>query len=233
MSIRAFVAFAPALVLVGCGARTDLGAAGGAGGVGGAAATPASSEVSTGPGFGGSTTIGSTGGASPTATIAATSATGVSASSSASSSVASSTAASTAVSSSSSGCPNCPCPSAVFGGRTFLFCQDMRTWPEAEMFCAGLGGHLASIHSTAENDFIFQEINAFSHDKAWIGFNDRAVEGTFVWTDASPSDFTDWAPGEPNNAGGNEDCGQLDRFYPDETWNDEPCDEALRFVCEI
>lgn len=35
-----------------------------------------------------------------------------------------------------------------------------------------------------------------------------------------------------NDAGGDEDCGQLLRFYPDLGWNDEPCAQALFFVCE-
>jgi hypothetical protein len=120
----------------------------------------------------------------------------------------------------------------TFDGHTYLLCQDPRPWPDAEMYCASQGGHLASIHSSAENDFLCQEVNAFSHDKCWIGLSDEAVEGDFVWTDATPTDYLDWAPGEPNG-GRNENCGQLDRYYPDETWNDEPCDEALRFICEL
>ena len=32
----------------------------------------------------------------------------------------------------------------------------------------------------------------------WIGFEDSAAEGGFVWTDGSSVDFVNFAPGEPN-----------------------------------
>ena len=38
---------------------------------------------------------------------------------------------------------------------------------------------------------------------AWLGFTDSAEEGTFVWSDGSPSnDYANWAAGEPNEWGG-------------------------------
>ena len=42
----------------------------------------------------------------------------------------------------------------------------------------------------------------------WIGYNDRANEGIWVWTDGSPSGFTHWWAGEPNNMGGSAGVGR-------------------------
>lgn len=60
----------------------------------------------------------------------------------------------------------------------------------------GVSGHLASIHSTAENQAAFI-------DGAWIGLHDNesfgASEGSFAWTTGEPVSFTNWGGGEPNN----------------------------------
>ncbi|MFO0874115.1 MAG: lectin-like protein [Phycisphaerales bacterium] len=42
----------------------------------------------------------------------------------------------------------------------------------------------------------------------WIGLNDVASEGNFVWWCAEPVNYTNWQPGEPNN-GGNSDFTEL------------------------
>ena len=53
---------------------------------------------------------------------------------------------------------------------------------------------------------------------------DQAVEGEFRWVDGTPLTFERWAPGEPNNWGGDENWVLI--FYPQDTagrapgWND-------------
>ena len=64
-----------------------------------------------------------------------------------------------------------------------------------------------------------------------MGYNDILSEGNFSWTSGINSSYSNWNVGEPNNSGGNEDCGQLNRFSGG-TWNDEPCTLSLQFVCE-
>ena len=75
------------------------------------------------------------------------------------------------------------------------------TWPQAEAKAIELGGHLATINDSAENDWVW---NTFSlvggiQRELWIGFNDAAQEGTFVWSSGEPVAYTRWYPGEPNN----------------------------------
>jgi len=56
----------------------------------------------------------------------------------------------------------------------------------------------------------------------WIGFNDIAKEGSFVWSSGEKVTFKAWASGEPNNVNGNEDFVTI---YPGNhpsagKWND-------------
>ena len=106
----------------------------------------------------------------------------------------------------------------------FLNPQSM-TGSNAQAFAEGLGANLVSIQSQAENDCILNALNALGETGTiWIGLNDEDVEGTFVWYDQSPVNYTNWAPGEPNNSGGNENCVQI---YPTGSspgmWNDLNC----------
>lgn len=94
----------------------------------------------------------------------------------------------------------------------------------AQAFAQTLGANLISIQDAQENECVMSELNRLNETGViWIGFNDEAVEGTFVWYDQSPVTYTNWAPGEPNNSGGNEDCTQI---YPDGMWNDLNCNTA-------
>ncbi|KXJ18087.1 Aggrecan core protein [Exaiptasia diaphana] len=64
----------------------------------------------------------------------------------------------------------------------------------------------------------------------WIGLNDLAEEGTFVWFDGTKSKYTNWGREEPNNGlGGNEHCTiKLQR----NGWNDIKCSSRYPFACK-
>lgn len=94
--------------------------------------------------------------------------------------------------------------------------------PQAQAYAQTFGANLISVQSASENADLLQALSnqGYSGQVIWIGFTDAALEGTFVWYDSAPVTYSNWAPGEPNNAGGNENCTQI---YPDGTWNDLNC----------
>lgn len=107
----------------------------------------------------------------------------------------------------------------------FLNPQQM-SGSQAQAFAQTLGANLVSVQSAAENQCILASLVALGYgdgDVVWIGFNDEATEGNFVWYDQSPISYTNWAPGEPNQAG-EEDCVQIYPGAPNPgMWNDLSC----------
>ena len=65
--------------------------------------------------------------------------------------------------------------------------------------------------------------------ECFLGFNDIDNEGTFVWDDGSTSTYTNWNGGEPNDAGGSEDCAQT---FASGRWSDGNCANDVNcFYC--
>lgn len=118
------------------------------------------------------------------------------------------------------------------GGHDYIFCNGQKSWDDARAYCQSFNLDLATVNDGTEEEWIYHQANLFSRQKWWIGLNDRSSEGNFGWASGASLGYTNWYAAEPNNGGGNEDCGQLNRFHPSKGWNDEPCPMHLRYVCE-
>ena len=89
---------------------------------------------------------------------------------------------------------------------------------------AGAQGHLATITSQQENDFI--RVNFPSALKQFVGYwlggfqppGSPEPGGNWQWVTGEPFIFTNWNTGEPNNAGGTED--KLHFHTTAGQWND-------------
>ena len=74
-------------------------------------------------------------------------------------------------------------------------------WTEAEDFCKMKGAHLASVTSSAINDYVLEGKARRDLIHLWIGGTDAEVEDVWKWTDCSSWEFSFWDVGEPNNFG--------------------------------
>lgn len=78
---------------------------------------------------------------------------------------------------------------------------ESRTW-------LGVSGHLVSITSAAENQFLTTTFGGSSLDLKWTGGFQPAGSpepgGGWTWTTGEAFSFNGWSPGEPNNVGGSE-----------------------------
>jgi len=112
-------------------------------------------------------------------------------------------------------------------GHYYEFVSDAGvSWTSAKSNAAnrtlyGLQGYLVTITSSGENDFLTTKVSG----TAWIGASDADVEGMWKWVTGpepgSPLVYTNWASGEPNNSGGNEDYAHMMSWTtPAGKWND-------------
>lgn len=88
-----------------------------------------------------------------------------------------------------------------FGSSTYMLGTAGLTWHEAVAEAEALGGRLLEINSDAENEFIAETF--FRDNPIWLGLTDEAVEGTFVTTDGSAPDYTNWMPDFETNRDAN------------------------------
>jgi len=111
----------------------------------------------------------------------------------------------------------------------------------AEAQCyRGLPGHLATITTSNENDFIvanFPQVRGTQTEEYWIGAfqppGSPEPGGNWQWITGETFEFPNWASGEPNNAGGNEDAAHFYAGFQDGCWNDRPAsDQMAGYVVE-
>ena len=99
-------------------------------------------------------------------------------------------------------------------GRYYTSLPPM-TWAEAEAIAVSYGGHLATVRSQEENDWVAA---FYGLDQAWIGLNDLATEGSFGWSSGESLLFTNWAPGSPGGFAPDQDFVAISGL--DGNWND-------------
>eukprot|EP00933_Yihiella_yeosuensis_P076423 TRINITY_DN8616_c1_g1_i1.p1 TRINITY_DN8616_c1_g1~~TRINITY_DN8616_c1_g1_i1.p1 ORF type:complete len:307 (+),score=56.79 TRINITY_DN8616_c1_g1_i1:46-966(+) len=102
---------------------------------------------------------------------------------------------------------------------------DKRTWFEAERLCRDRDAHLASVHSQAENRFVFTLTQGLS---AWIGYTDLDQDTHYKWSDDTQDDFSNFA----KNCTGREhepDCKPEER---QQQWYDWEGGDAGTYVCK-
>jgi|LSQX01.3.fsa_nt_gb hypothetical protein len=112
-----------------------------------------------------------------------------------------------------------------------------QTWVNGQNIAEGLGGNLASINSAEENSWIHR-IFGTNGNNFYIGATDRDEEGKWCWVDsginfwlgdgdgeAVDGHYANWASGEPNDYGDNENYGAF--YHGAANWNDLNGNSAL------
>ncbi|MFX0123420.1 MAG: C-type lectin domain-containing protein [Candidatus Hodarchaeota archaeon] len=120
--------------------------------------------------------------------------------------------------------------SIEYNGHIYQLINLEKTWLEANKDCERRGGHLVTISSEEENNFVS---NLAGSQNIWIGLTDEIHEGSWQWVNGESLTYTNWDSEEPNNSGPGEDYGMM---YDNGLWNDAgppgTPEEAYPYVCE-
>ena len=124
----------------------------------------------------------------------------------------------------------CPDGQMYFNGFCYERITSCQSWRNASGTCLNNGGNLVGI-GNAEEDVFVQHLH---HGRpSWIGLNDQANEGYYLWTNSQPITFTNWENGvskPPNSA--HEDCvysgGRNNGYH----WVASSCVDCRNFTCK-
>ncbi|CAC5389919.1 unnamed protein product [Mytilus coruscus] len=92
---------------------------------------------------------------------------------------------------------------------------------------------LAEVQSNTQSDLLMNLAKTYGPGQNyWLGGRDDVIEGIWMWASTDRVfNYTHWKPGQPDNDGGNENCLHLFGAVAMK-WNDAPCTNAYRFICE-
>ncbi|XP_019634953.1 PREDICTED: ZP domain-containing protein-like [Branchiostoma belcheri] len=108
---------------------------------------------------------------------------------------------------------------------------EKKTYDAARQTCAADGGLLAMPKDNTANSAVYNLVGA---GKRWIGLTDIDIEGQWLFEDGqtlASAGYNDWNIDEPNDAGGGEDCLEVD--VDSRSWNDNNCGSGFGFVCQL
>ncbi|KAK0409353.1 hypothetical protein QR680_004488 [Steinernema hermaphroditum] len=152
---------------------------------------------------------------------------------------------STSTSSTSAATPTSTLPTPVhgwnpFGNHMYYLNSEQKNWNDARSWCSSQGAELVSIHSKQENDFLF----SLSGGWTWIGGFSPADNNTFIWSDGSVWNYTNWTGDDDDDDGDYGDYGDEGDgddnlpgygcilFTSTKTWTSAMCESIDRFVCK-
>ncbi len=144
-------------------------------------------------------------------------------------------------------------------GHYYELVDEQVTWADAKaaaeaMTFLGVGGHLVTVTTEAENDFAYSLLPELG--LAWIGLTDNEAFGGYesfgqpdfkvdgwVWVTGEPVDYTCWGSfwnsagefvEEPNDFGGNEDYGLMGTSLESGAvaWNDQTDSLTIPYLVE-
>ncbi|XP_037118918.1 C-type mannose receptor 2-like [Syngnathus acus] len=97
-------------------------------------------------------------------------------------------------------------------------------WAGAERFCQEWNGHLTSVLSWEERQFLAAHASYVEGLQSWVGLQKN--KGNFEWSDSTPAGNTEWVPNGPIGRG---NCAALSQTGKLEDW---PCTKNQPFICK-
>ncbi|KAK0412064.1 hypothetical protein QR680_006015 [Steinernema hermaphroditum] len=120
-------------------------------------------------------------------------------------------------------------------GHIYIVNHKRVSWTAAEEYCTAQRGHLVSILSQEESDFVAHAIEAQNNriqklgSDIWIGGYLR--NGRWTWLDGSAWKYTNFRSFQPNTVPGNNCLQIFDSSY--KKWMNYDCNREFPSVCKV
>uniref|UniRef100_A0A8C2A2P0 C-type lectin domain-containing protein n=1 Tax=Cyprinus carpio TaxID=7962 RepID=A0A8C2A2P0_CYPCA len=115
------------------------------------------------------------------------------------------------------------------GSGMLFMSTELKSWSDSRQYCRDRGADLLIINTEEKQRLV----STLFKETVWIGLSDREQEGNMKWVDNSPLKQGFWESNEPNDAGGNEDCIELNPAKSVlNNWNDIPCTDKRKWICD-
>ncbi|NXI99576.1 LYAM2 protein, partial [Psophia crepitans] len=116
---------------------------------------------------------------------------------------------------------------------TYHYSDTNMTYKEAEVWCKKRYTNMVAIQNKEEINYL-NDFLPFNPGYYWIGI--RKINDVWTWVGTNKElteEAKNWASGEPNGRGNNEDCVEIyiKRGKDDGKWNDEQCEKKKVALC--
>ena len=99
---------------------------------------------------------------------------------------------------------------STFNGHSYMIIEEYMSWTSAKAYCEQLGGHLATVSSQEEQDYLIELSKSTSKKCLWIGMKNKYTDKVYY-----PAKW-DWVTGEEQPYWNWAYCGEiqhLDQYY--------------------
>ena len=86
-----------------------------------------------------------------------------------------------------------------YNGHTYKVYDKSMDWSTAKAYCEKLGGHLATISSKEENDFVFSLIKERTKSIYWLGATCNTPDKKWQWVTGEVWNYKNWSSGNPDH----------------------------------
>lgn len=94
---------------------------------------------------------------------------------------------------------------STYNGHSYKLFDVPMTWDDAKQYCESQGGHLVTITSADEQQFVSSLASHSSKKNIWLGATKNS-DGKYSWVTGEPAQFSNWGDGEPSNYNNSENC---------------------------
>lgn len=129
-----------------------------------------------------------------------------------------------------------------FNGHRYKVFETAMTWDDANEYCEKIGGHLATISSSEEQEAIMEMLNGCSHNADFMIGLHKNINNFGTWVTGEPVIYTNWAKGQPDTNYGEQFIGVVanglrkgtNHYIERGEWdnNGSYTDSQFSFICE-